>query len=80
MNNEIGRELAPAELEVRQIVVVAPPGHDIGLTMWVEAIDADNVVFYSGMARWRVINFIKDGKIVDDQDRTVRVFQYLGEA
>jgi hypothetical protein len=78
-HSEIGRELTIAELKPRQVVVIGPPDKDVAVTMWVEAIDQDTVIFYAGVMRWTVINFIKDGKIVDDRGRQVRVFEYLGK-
>ena len=76
---EIGRELTVAELKPRHVVVIAPPGRDITITMWVRAIDPTTVIFHSGVMNWTVINFIKDGKLVDDRGRQIRVFEYLGE-
>ena len=76
---EIGRELTIAELTSRRVVVIAAPGRDITITMWVMAVDEKRVVFHSGVLNWSVINFIKDGKIVDDRGRQVRVFEYLGK-
>jgi hypothetical protein len=77
---EIGRELQVADLKPRQIVVIAPPGRDdVRMTMWVEAVGAETVTFFSGAMKWHVINFIRDGGLVDDQDRPVRVFEYLGQ-
>jgi hypothetical protein len=76
---EIGRELTVAELKPHQVVVIAPPGRNVTITMWVRAIDQNTVIFYSGVMQWTVINFIKDGKIVDDSGRQVHVFEYLGK-
>jgi hypothetical protein len=77
---EVGRELKADDLKERQVVVIAPPGYNLICTMWVEHIDAQIVVFWSNILRWHVINFRKpDGTIVDDQNRPVKVFEYLGE-
>lgn len=77
-SHEIGRELTADELQINKVVVIKPPGHNVFITMWVTAIDEHTVVFHSATLRWTVINFRKDGKIVDDQNREVHVFQYLG--
>jgi hypothetical protein len=79
-DNEVGRELAIADLKPQQVVVIQPPHRDnVLITVWVEAVDATAVTFFAGEMKWHIINFIKDGQIVDDRDRVVRVFEYLGE-
>lgn len=78
--SEVGRELGVADLKPEQVVVIAPPGRDdVLLTMWVQAVDATAVVFFSGAMNWSVINSIKDGRLVDGRGRAVKVFEYLGE-
>jgi len=80
IHSEVGRELAIADLKPQTVVVIAPPGRDdVLLSMWIEAVDADMVTFFAGEMNWHVIAFIKDGRIVDDRGRVVRVFEYLGE-
>ena len=79
-DDEIGRQLKAHDLKERQVVVIEPPGYNLVCTMWVEHIDADIVVFWSSIFRWHIVNFRKpDGTIVDDQDRQVFVFEYLGK-
>jgi predicted nucleotidyltransferase len=78
-NSEIGRELTVTDLKVERVVVISPPSINLMLTMWVEDIDETTVTFFSGVMNWRVINFVKDGTLVDDRGRLVRVFEYLGE-
>lgn len=78
-NSEIGRELSVGELTPGQVVVIAPPGRTERITIWVESVDPEMVVFFAGELNIRVINFIKDGQIFDDRGRVVRVFEYLGE-
>lgn len=78
--NEIGRELKVSELKPGTVVVIQPPGRKSCVTMWVQAVDAKHVMFYAGEMHWHVLNFVQpDGTIVDDQQRPVRVFEYLGE-
>ena len=77
-DNEVGRALSITDLKPGQVVVIAPPQRDILITMWVEFVDETSVSFYSGQFKWHVVNTIKDGRIVDDQDRVVKVFEYLG--
>jgi hypothetical protein len=37
-------------------------------------------MFWSGVFRWYVLNWIDDSdKIIDDQGREVEVYEYLGE-
>jgi hypothetical protein len=79
---EIGRELKASELKPGTIVFVKVPPTNLMATFWVEAVDLEKrmAVFYSGMYRWHVINFIQpDGSIHDDKGRVVHVFEYLGE-
>ncbi len=79
-NPDIGRELKADELEAATIVVIKSPDRDFYVTMWVAAIDHDSVTFFSAIANWHVINARQpDGTIVDDQNREVHVFEYLGE-
>jgi hypothetical protein len=82
---EIGRELLASDLKPRTIVVIKPPdpsGRDrqIHMTMWVQSVGDRMVVFHSAVLHWSVITFrtAEDG-LVDDQDRPVRIFEYLGE-
>ena len=79
--DEIGRPLRADELKPKQIVAIAPPGHPgMLLTMWVEEVRDNLVVFFAGEINVHVINIIRqDGELVDDADRVVRVFEYLGE-
>jgi len=81
VTTDVGRELRPDELRPRSIVVVHPPGSPgVLLTMWVLAANGGYVTFYSGVTNTAVVNRIRgDGKLVDDRDRVVRVFEYLGE-
>ncbi len=81
MSDEIGRELTVDELRPPQVVVIAPPGHgDLRITMWVRTVTDKHVVCFSGELNWAVMSFRKpDGSMVDDQGRTVRIFEYRGE-
>lgn len=81
MTDEIGRPLRADELRPRQVVVIAPPDRPgVFMTMWVEEVRDNLVVFFAGEMNWHVVNLVRDnGEIVDDQGRTVRVFEYLGE-
>lgn len=78
-DDEVGRELTVAELKPHQVVVIAPPGRKFLITMWIRFINATNVVFYSDVIKLHVVNYIRNGQIVDDRGRVVRVFEYLGE-
>lgn len=78
-NSEIGREFSVGELTPGQVVVIAPPGRRERITIWVESVDPEMVVFFAGALNIHVINFIKDGQIFDERGRVVRVFEYLGE-
>lgn len=82
--SEVGRRLKASELKPRTIVVIAPPGRDAHITMWVFLVDNDQVTFRAhavpGVETWTVINFVRDdGELIDDQGRIVRVYEYLGE-
>lgn len=78
--NEIGRELKASELKPRTVAVIAPPGKDMMVTMWVRTVDTEIVTFYAGELSWTVVNFVQpDGSIHDDLGRVVRVYEYLGE-
>lgn len=86
--SEIGRELSIVDLQAMtlpKVVCVCPPGQTttniIMATFWLMAIDAKTAIFFGGDHEppLNVLNFIRDGKLVDDQDRVVRVFEYLGE-
>lgn len=80
MSDEIGRQLRLDELQPKRIVVIAHPGRPGAfMTMWVEEVADDHVVFFSGVMNWHVMIFVRDGELFDDQDRVVRVFEYLGE-
>lgn len=77
---EVGKRLYASDLKERTVVVIHPPGRPMYITMWVRNISSDGVVFYAAEANWMVMNRItEDGRIVDDQDREVEVFEYLGE-
>jgi hypothetical protein len=78
---EIGRELRASDLRPNTVVVVRPPGHDdLSITLWVSAVTQDSVTFFAGDLNWMVINLVRpDGTIVDDKERVVRVFEYLGK-
>lgn len=78
-NPEIGRELTISDLKPETVVVIKPPGKNVSITMWIEAVGPNTVTFFSGTLGWHVINFIRDGQIFDDQNRVVQVFEYLGE-
>jgi hypothetical protein len=76
---DVGRELTVDELVIDTVVVIDPPGRpDIRVTLWVDYRNDLVVIFRSGLVRFSVLNFIKDGKLYDDQDREVHVFEYLG--
>lgn len=83
MSDEIGRELRASDLKPRTIVVVKPPDpqeRNTHMTFWVRAVEPAYVVFYSAVLHWAVIAFVTpDDTLADDQDRQVRVFEYLGE-
>jgi hypothetical protein len=50
------------------------------ITMWVREVTDKHVVCFSGELNWTVMSFRKpDGSMVDDQGRTVRIFEYRGE-
>lgn len=84
--SEMGRELRASELKAGMIVFIEPPIPEdqprLAFTMWVVAVlpDSDLVVFFSGVEKRHVGNFItpEDG-LVDGKGREVRVFEYLGE-
>lgn len=77
---EIGRELTAAELKLKQVVVIKLPGRNLDITMWVEYIAPELVMFYSGEMNWHVVNFrLPDGSLIDDRGRKVHVHEYLGE-
>jgi hypothetical protein len=77
--SEIGKPLKVSELREKTVVVIAPPGRkDVAITMWVESISPGHVTFYSGAMNWHVRNFVRGDTLVDDQERTVEVFEYLG--
>lgn len=86
--DEIGRELKPSELKVNTVVVVKPPtperfgSKEFYITVWVTVVDLEGklVAFTAGVLRNTILNRITDeGIIVDDQDREVKVYEYLGE-
>jgi hypothetical protein len=83
MSDEIGRQLLASDLQERTIVVIKPPGpdnHGLFFTMWVQSIEPDFVVFYSALRHWSVISFkTPDDGLVDDRDRAIEVFEYLGD-
>jgi hypothetical protein len=81
-NPEIGRQLSLADLEPLKVVVIKPPGStNTFFTMRVMGVKKEQVAFLASSREvdWTVINFIKDGKIYDDRDREVLIYEYLGE-
>jgi hypothetical protein len=81
--SEIGRELSLADLramKLPQVVIVYPPGADVVMTFWLKEIDDKTAVFVAGSLEppIHVLNFVRDGKLVDDRGGIVRVFEYLG--
>jgi hypothetical protein len=81
-NPEIGRQLSLADLEPLKVVVVKPPGStNTFFTLRVMGVEENCIAFRASSPQldWTVINFIKDGKIYDDRDREVLIYEYLGE-
>jgi hypothetical protein len=81
-NREIGRQLSLDEIADSAVVVIKPPNsRNIFMSMAVESVSKERVCFRGSMDGWAVtvINFIRDGKIYDDRDREVLIYEYLGE-
>ncbi|HEV8189496.1 MAG TPA: hypothetical protein VGP83_17205 [Pyrinomonadaceae bacterium] len=80
--NEVGRALAPRELIERTVVCVAREDRPSFMTLWVEQVTKDHIVFQAGAAR-PVIHFIvmrrPDDTLVDDEGKRILVHEYLGE-
>jgi hypothetical protein len=80
VTEEVGRRLKASELQPRQIVVIAPPGRQELITMYVVEARHNLAVFYSGILKLHIVNIIgEDDELKDDQGRLVRVYEYLGE-
>ena len=82
LEEEVGRELTADDLKPRTVVWVLAPGKIDYYSAWVIEIDPAYVLFFLGQMRLHVICRRRPGDasiIVDDQDRVVRVFEYLGE-
>lgn len=81
-NDEVGRELTLGELPLRlnKIVVVKPPGpRDVLITAWLANVTEKAVTLYVGNFNMSIVNFVKNGKLYDDQNREVHIHEYLGE-
>ena len=80
-NEEIGRELRAREMKENTVVILnAEHQPHIFMTTWVKQITPGLVCFYSGVTRIYFIGRIQpDGTLKDDQGRTIKVFEYLGE-
>jgi uncharacterized membrane protein len=81
-SQEQGRELKGPELKPQTVVVIHPPGAQFLITMWVSLVDPvrRTVSFYADEMKWGVlVSWDQDGRIHDDQGRTVKVYEYLGE-
>jgi hypothetical protein len=77
--SEVGRELALSELTPRRLVAIAPPGRRFMVSGWVQSVERNTVTFFLGAIRVHFLTFIRDGKLFDDEERQVRVFEYLGK-
>jgi len=77
--DEMGRELKASELQVKTVVILSRDGLR-GVTAWVSMVGADFAAFEMGEIKTTLIlRRLADETLVDDTDRQVRVFEYLGE-
>ena len=83
MHPEVGGAIKARDMEKGQIVVIAPPGRNVLMTMRVMSRVDDMVIFRGelpGGQSWVVVNRIRDdGACVDDQGRVVELYAYLGD-
>lgn len=76
---EVGRMLKASEIIPGRIYVIRPPGtSSMFITMWAEQVRDGLISFYSGVASWHVVNRIVGDEILDDRNRLVHVYEYLG--
>lgn len=85
---EIGRRLKASDLKVETIVVVKPPNTShTAISMWIIEINKEPpkgllpyVVFYSGILKMPILNFINESdEIYDRSAGIVEVYEYLGK-
>lgn len=80
IEDEQGRELMADELIERTVVVMQKEGRPMLITIWVERICNDYVVFRAGAVQISLIlKRNPDGTLEDDSQTRVHVYEYLGE-
>ena len=78
-NNEVGRELLAQELVVKTVVLLTRDGFTF-VTTWVREVSQEYALFWMGETRTVLALRIQvDGTLVDDTNRQVHVYEYLGE-
>ena len=76
---EMGRELKASELQDGTVVILSRDGLT-GFTAWVELRILDIVVFGMGEIKTTLIlRRLADETLIDDTQKQVHVFEYLGE-
>jgi hypothetical protein len=79
-DNEVGRMLRVDELVVQSVVVLSREDRPHMFTAWVSLIGADYVAFTAGEIYTTFLaKRHPDGRLTDDTDKRILVFEYLGE-
>lgn len=77
---EIGEELQPSQLEVNTVVVMKAEHRSEFITAWVMERGIDFVAMSMEVIRTTLILKIRpDGTAVDELQRPIRFYRYLGE-